>query len=337
MTTSRPVIAVYEFPQPIWVDHNVLGGRFETHIGPLSASIITPPIADGGRVIAPKLSDLPHNALAPLLGERPHRLDAYPASATGIDPEWATEYAAHHTGGATALRAVCIELSESPAAPIHNDIHSAIGDHESTSRYSIQGTPTARIADVAGRNIEAWYTRLAEWVTVLTEQDLDHHHRIYDASLIAPGLRVWQGESWNISASRYQIPTVIPIDLSAWRETLLHIGECKRPPLEWQLLVQAAKAVDRGYYRRAMIDYATAAEVCLSRIVQTSTAPASKPSKKSNLHTWSNWLVKHEPILYTVDQDFDVLVNARNNAAHRGIEPSPDDITTSARCAHRIV
>ena len=337
MTTSRPVVAVYQFPQSIWVDHNVLGERFETRIGPLLATIITPPMAGDQRATAPSLTGIPVDALGPVLGERPNRLDAYPTFATSIDPEWATEYAAHHPGRATALRSVCIELSEDLDAPVHNDLHGAIGNQESSSRYSIQGTPEARIADVVGRNIESWYTRLAEWVTVLTEQDLDHHHPLYDASLIAPGLRVWHNKSWNTSASRYQVPTVIPTDIDAWRETLLHIGDCKRPALEWQLLVQAARAVKRGYHRRAVIDYATAAEVCLSRKVQNSTASAPKPSERSNLHGWSNWLAKHEPSIYTVDTDFQVLLDTRNDAAHRGIEPTADQIRTTAESAHRIV
>ncbi|MGX6510043.1 hypothetical protein [Rhodococcus sp. SJ-2] len=35
------VAAVYELPKPIWIDLDVLGGRFETFIGPLPATIVT--------------------------------------------------------------------------------------------------------------------------------------------------------------------------------------------------------------------------------------------------------------------------------------------------------
>ena len=102
------------------------------------------------------------------------------------------------------------------------------------------------------------------------------------------------------------------------------------------MLIQAARAVNRGYYRRAVIDYATAAEACLSRMVQNS-PDAKKPGDRSNLHGWSNWLASHESDRYTKDPDFDEFVDLRNAAAHRGIEPSSDQIRTAAKCAHRIV
>ncbi|WP_280784943.1 hypothetical protein [Rhodococcus opacus] len=339
MATSGSVTAVYELPRPIWVDLDILGKRFDTRIGIFQASVVTPtvtPVRAGAGAGPPRLDGIPDHALGPITGEHPPRLDAYPDNADVIDPEWATEYAAEYDGQATALRAIGIEVSESPDAPTHNDCLSAIGDADKGARYSVQGTPAARIADLVGRNIETWYTRLAEWVTVLTGQDLDHRHQLFNVWLTGPGLRVWHNNSWHITSTHGAIPRVMPIGTDDWTHTLHHIGDCKRPALEWQLLVQANGAAVRGYFRRAVLDYAIAVEVCLSRKVQNSASSMGKPGERSTLPKWSEWLTAHEPT-YEADPDFSDLVDMRNAAAHRGIEPTEDQITSAARCAARIV
>lgn len=336
MTNSGPVAAVYELPRPIWVAHDVLGKRYDTRIGPVLATVVTPtltPSRTGAGAGPPSLNGIPVGALGPIIGERPTRLDAYPNNAATIDPEWATEYAANHPGRSTALRAVGIELQEDPNAPTHDDLHSAIGDNRVSARYSVHGHPEARIADLVGRNIEPWYTRLAEWVTVLTEQDLDHH-QLFAAALIGPGLRVWRNNKWDTTSTEYTIPTIEPIGIYEWRETLRNIGACKRPALEWQLLVQAARAVNRGYYRRAVLDYAAAAEVCLSRKAQNHPSPDRRPG--GNLTAWSKWLTKYEST-YEEDLSITMLARTRNDAAHEGTEPTSEQIKSAAECAGRIV
>ncbi|WP_152975340.1 hypothetical protein [Rhodococcus rhodochrous] len=321
--TSQSVIAVYELPRPIWVTYDILGKRFDTHIGPVRVTVVTPELdPPTGRIGPPAFAGLPDGALGPILGERPPRLDAYPSFAEVIDPEWCTEYAANHPGRATALRTVGLELVANCDPQL--------------DRLSAHTYLPDKLLDIVGRYVEDWYTRLAEWVSVLTGQDLNHHHQIYPARLLGPGLRAWGGNNWRSTSSTYDIPSVRPIEPDQWRTVLHRIGEGRRPPLEWQLILAGASALDRGHNRRAVIDFATAIEVCLTRLVQDSTSSANRPGDKSTLPNWSEWLDAHEPA-YKADEGFADLVDLRNETVHRGINPSYEQARAAYECASRVV
>ena len=338
---AEPIVsAVYEFPRPIWVSRDVQGQRYDTRIGPIVATVVMPiaELPNGNAMWGPpELAGVPESALAPIKEEPSLRLDAYSDRAATVNPVWDTPYAADVRGDpATALRTVGLELSEDPAAPTHNDTLSSIEDPERTVRLSVQGTPAARVADLAGRHIEGWFTRVAEWVSVLTQQDLDHRHQLYDASLLGPGFRHWDG-GWRVTSATYSIPTVTAIGAEAFRTVLRHAGDRKRPALEWQLLLQAAHSINRGYFRRAVLDCATAAEICVARRVADSSSPKGKPGEGAGLKVLSRWLTAHERQTYAEDPHFEALADLRNAAIHSGIEPTSDETGQAASCAFRIV
>lgn len=339
---SEPIVsAVYEFPRPIWVSRDVKGQRYDTRIGPIVATIVMPTaVPPTGYAMwgPPELAGVPESALAPVPQETSLRLDAYPDGAAVVNPVWDTPFAAEVQGGgpATALRAVGLELSEDPAAPTHNDTRSAIGDAERSFRLSVHGTPEARIADLAGRNVEEWFTRVAEWVSILTQQDLDHRHQIYDASLLGPGFRHWD-DAWRVTSATYTTPTITAIGADSFRTVLRHAGDRKRPALEWQLLLQAAHSINREFFRRAVLDCATAAEICVSRKVANSSSPSGKPGAGAGLKVLSKWLVAHENQTYVEDPDSSALANLRNTVIHNGIEPTSVQTGAAASCAVRIV
>nr|WP_296774209.1 hypothetical protein [Rhodococcus sp. (in: high G+C Gram-positive bacteria)] len=339
--TAEPIVsAVYEFPRPIWVSRDVQGQRFDTRIGPIVATVVMPvavPPKGYGMWGPPELAGVPGNAMAPVEDESSLRLDAYADGAAVVNPAWDTPFAADVRGDpATALRTVGLELSEDPAALTHNDTLSSIEDSERSGRFSVQGTPEARIADLAGRHIERWFTRVAEWVSVLTQQDLDHRHQIYDASLLGPGFRHWDG-GWRVTSATYSIPSITAIGSDSLRTVLRDAGARKRPPLEWQLLLQAGHSINRGYFRRAVLDCATAAEICLTRLVENSSSLAGKPGASAGLRGLSNWLTAHEQQVYVQDAQFVALTKLRNTVVHNGIEPTSDQTGTAAGCAFRIV
>jgi hypothetical protein len=340
MASEPNVSAVYELPHPIWVSHDVQGQRYDTRIGPIVATVVMPtavPPNEYSRWGPPKLAGVPESALDPVDGEPSHRLDAFPDRAESVSPVWDTPFSANVDGGpATALRVVGLELSEDPATLTHNDTHSSIGNPERSFRFSVQGTPEARIADLAGRRIEGWFARVAEWVSVLTQQDLDHRHQLYDASLLGPGFRHWDG-GWRVTSADYSIPTATAIGAEAFREVLRDVGDRKRPALEWQLLIQAAHSINRGYFRRAVLDCATAAEVCVARKVANSSSPKGRPGEGAGLTTLSKWLTAHEQQSYVQDSHFVELADLRNMAIHNGIEPTPEQTWEAVSCALRIV
>lgn len=96
-TVHDPVAAAYEFPRPIWVDHDVLGTRHLTHIGPITAVVVTPPgPPDYG---PPQLAGVAGGVLGPALPGEPNLpLDAHPDDAATLAPSWTTYYAAEHRG-----------------------------------------------------------------------------------------------------------------------------------------------------------------------------------------------------------------------------------------------
>lgn len=332
---TGPVPAVYELPRPIWISADVLGTRHLTYIGPVQATIAVPP--GPTEWDPPQLDGLPAESLSKLqCGPRLTHLDQYPDNATALDPTWTTAFAAQHQVPATALRVIGLELNENSDIPLHNDLRSAVGNVVRSSTYSPQGNPHARVADVTGRHIEAWFARLAEWVNVLTGQDLDHHHQIYDSRRTGPGLRTWFHDAWHPTSYQLSIPTVVPIEHQDWASALNHVGALRRPALEWQLVVHAARAVNRGYNRRALTEYATAVEVCLTRLTNETDSTSNKPNSRSTLPKWSEWLEKHCDS-YDEEPGFRAFVELRNDCVHRAYDPTNDDIHAAAACASAIV
>lgn len=287
-------IGVYELPRPIWITYDVLGRRFETAIGPVQAEIVMPTQSSqaglGGK---PNLDGLPGDALGPIPGDKPLHLDLYPSFADVIDPVWCTEFAANHPGRATALRTVGMELLD------------ANGSLDGLTAF--RQVPD-QLIDVAHRNLEGWFLRVAEWISILTGQDLNHHHQLYDASAIAPGFRARKGGKWCQGPSTIDLPNVTPIDSDDLREVFTRVGTGDRPALEWQLMLSGSSAHDRGYHRTAVSDFATASEVCLSRLVRNSKSSANPPGNRATLPIWSEWLVAHEPG-YTEPATFGDLVD----------------------------
>lgn len=315
---------VYELPRRIWVDYGVLGQKFETRVGPVRTEVIMPKLNSAhGRVVAPDLAGVPAAALASIVGDRPPRLDAYPNPSPVIDPEWCTEYAAWNPPRSTALRAVGMELFDDPGLDL--------------SRWSVHRYLPDQMLDVVGRRLEGWYSRVAEWISILTGQDLNHHHQLFDATLVAPGFRVWGDAVWRQGALTASVPQVDPIDAGDLREVLTRAGDGERPPLEWQLMLTGSRALDRGYLRPAVADFATAMEVCLTRMVRNSTSAANPPGVKSNLRTWSDWLIKNDPDAYTKPSAFDAAADLRNAVLHRGEEPDYEQVRAAYDCACSIV
>lgn len=308
----------------MWVNYDVLGQGFATKFGPVRAEVLMPELSSAqGRVAAPSLPGVPEGALAPISGERLVRLDAYPNRAPVIDPDWCTEYAAWNPPGSTALQAVGVEVFDDPGLdwPLWT-VHSYLPD---------------QMLDVAGRCLEGWYARVAEWVSVLTGQDLNHRHQLYDVNMAAPGFRVWGNGGWRQGARTASVPSVVPIGADDLREVLIRVGDAERPALEWQLMLSGASALDRGYLRTAVADVATAMEICLTRLVRNSASPAGRPGPKSNLRGWSDWLVKHDPGVYTKPVGFEAAADLRNAVLHRGEEPSELDVRAAYNCALGIV
>lgn len=333
--------AVYELPRPIWVSSDIFGQRFDTRIGPIRATVVTPerPSSDGP-AIAPVLSHLPYGAFGPVLGIRPPRLDSYSRSTPVLDPEWATEYSCNEpTGyigynppGSMALRTIGLELREDPRNLIHSD-NTVLDDPDAAARYSQYDRTVPRLIEVSAKNIEDWFNRLAEWVAVVRHQDLDQIP-VYPTTYVGPGLRVWTGNNWLASARDLNFTMYDPMDIDQFRTVLDHVGHRRRPQPERLFLTSSASAHARGHLRRTVLDAATAVEICLARLVRESNSAATRPDP--GLHGFSKWLAKHA-LDFVPDEDFGALKDTRNEVIHRGVEPTTQDARSALTCASRII
>ncbi len=138
------------------------------------------------------------------------------------------------------------------------------------------------------------------------------------------------GEVWNLETS--------PIPLTAWTRAI-RLANQDAPPLEHELLNSARAALARRATRIAVIDACTAAEVALAK------ALSAKPSDKNEEAVIDELLKQPMNRLHGLAKRFSIecpaniepLLKPRNDAAHRGKEPSQPDAQSALAIAMEIV
>jgi hypothetical protein len=110
------------------------------------------------------------------------------------------------------------------------------------------------------------------WTEIMTGQDLDPNHRVYDAESVGAGLTFV--EPAHDGALGFKIATshVLPLRPPEWAAVLGLVRDGKEPPLEEVLSRDARAAQRRGANRRAIIDAATALEIALGQHVRSQVA-----------------------------------------------------------------
>lgn len=118
-------------------------------------------------------------------------------------------------------------------------------------------------------------------------------------------------------------------DSAALRRIFELAAELERPPLAWVLTRDASHHAFRSENRRAVLDAGTAAELALAKALVDYKI---EHPKRATLGTLVKLAQEHHvPCPPRTQND---LVDVRNDAAHRGVEPSPHEtaqaLTTSA-------
>lgn len=306
------VPAQYQLPHHIWVDYSVIGHTFHTYIGPVRAKIIMP---------------LRTNSSTDLTAH-PH-VPGAPDEAWSTEDQWSTTYAAFGTDNKTALRRIALELSEEgrpipayrpyPAKPTHP-----------AQQVAKLGTYTAAC-------VEEWFKRVADWTSVVTGEDVNHRHPIYNATTIGPGFSYWAGSKWEDGGFRAMMPEPRALTRISLQAILDRVAEHEEPPIEHQLTRDSVAAFRRDDPRKAVLDAATAVEICLIRLVQdTEHATGTKCKDTKGLIPRSNWLESNASA-YTADPGLKKLAKIRNAVIHAGESVTIDDADDIVRTAIAIV
>lgn len=165
------VSAQYRLPHHLWVDYSVIGSTFDTYIGPIRVKIITPTRSSSSvaETVRPDVSGVPDDAWSPA-------------------DEWSKTYAGFGTDNKTALLRIGLELSEG-ARTIPSYLPYPENPETEAQRSEKIGSITAACMD-------EWFTRIAEWTSVVTGEDVNPRHPVFDATVIGGGFEYWSGSSW---------------------------------------------------------------------------------------------------------------------------------------------
>ena len=284
------VTAIFELPVHIWVVCDALGTAYPTGYGELRFDVVMP--TDQPPVGGPPA--------VPGIASRPEL--------TGEQVVWTKDFAAH------------IPESRRPATALHRvamtDVKGPRYDHKAWC------TANHQLAE----QVDDWFDSVRTWAEVLTSQDLDPSHRVYDAESVGGGLTFIEPPHDGALGFTYAMPHIRPLRAQEWAGILRFVRDGKRPPLEEVLSRDARAAHRRNANRRAIIDAATALEITLGQHVrdvadQLPEAQRNRINQRTALGGYIDIAEQSDLQLAVPVDRLRWLNNLRNDAAHRGVTP----------------
>lgn len=284
------VTASFEFPKHIWLTHDALDSSYPSGIGRLTFDVVMPTVA------------------GPVGGPPQQPGVTWPAPAPGQEVvRWVTEYASF------------IPESLRPATGVHRIVVTNVDGavHEDRQWF----TPAAQLAEY----INLWFDNVRTWVEVVTGQDLDPNHIVYDAEAVGRGLTFLDPDSDGALGLRITTPRVRPLRAEEWARILAWVRDGEAPPLEEILSRDARAAQRRDENRRAIVDVATAIEIVLGRHVrglaeQLPDKQQKRITERTALGDYIDIAEKAGLRLALSCDDLRWINNMRNDAVHRGAE-----------------
>lgn len=175
-----------------------------------------------------------------------------------------------------------------------------------------------------------WWSVLADWIGVVSSQDLIELGRrrrrsVRQVAMWIADARV--GQERGIAS--LQMPDIRPLageplTRSQLEKCIALAGLETRPPPPWQMLRDARSLMNSGEYRRAVLDAGTAAELALTDVLDTYISANSSPDiagalmdKTRMLGRLKDLVTKLKPI--ELPKHFQAqVIDPRNDAAHGG-------------------
>ncbi|MCM3612987.1 hypothetical protein M3672_00865 [Microbacterium enclense] len=246
----------------------------------------------------------------------------------GFAPDY-LEISVPDSNGAEALLwaqryGVFIPASREPALAVHRVVLTVTEFEE--DKHLVRRTPDMQLAEL----VSPWFDRLRTWVEVVTGQDLDPGHRVYDANSVGVGLTFLDPPHDGALGLTITTPHVLPVTATEWEYILKVVRVGDDPPLEEILSRDARASQRRGASRRAIIEAATAVEIALGRFVKAKSMilPAPQQKRVNDRTALGDYISIADdgklPLAVSFDRLRD-LNKRRNDAAHRGEAPSDRD------------
>jgi hypothetical protein len=178
-------------------------------------------------------------------------------------------------------------------------------------------------------NIDTWWENVRAWLEIATNQRLAQiGHE--DSDWLNPHTRtsIWmvdesgQRDELKVGGTVLRGPDrVIAVSPEILRDCVALATT--PPPLAWSLLRDARALHDAGQLRRAVIDAATAAELAATKRIDELLVGELNPRDQTRLRqarTLGGKATTLDAVGEQIPQNLDVLVTARNNAVHEGID-----------------
>jgi hypothetical protein len=296
------VDAIFEFPVPIWVMTDALDTTYAAGYGNLKFNVVMPTAngPNGGPPAVPGLEGRPE--------------------LSSPDVTWVHEYGAF------------IPESYKPATALHRV---AITDADGpTPAHLTWFTPDAQLVEY----VTPWFNAVRTWAEVVTGQDLDPNHRVYDAVAVGHGLTFLEQTHDGAHGLQITTPRVLPVPAKEWEAILKLVSDGKEPPLEELLSRDARASQRRGAERRSILEAATAVEIVLSRHVRglADQLPEAQQRRLTDRTALGGYIDIAETSgiqLAVPYEQLRQLSALRNDAAHRGEAPNNWDTGTAVQTA----
>ena len=294
---AAAVTAVYKLPVPIWLMTEAFGKTYPTGAGPVSFDVIMPSDRDP-------------------VGAAPDGLDeTWTADEQGMLVVWALE------------NAVFLHESHRPASALYRVVITNVQAPHDDER--VWRTADQQVAEI----IAAWFDAVRTWAEVLTFQDLDPGHPVYDTAVVGEGLTFIEPDHGGPAGVTHGTPRVTPLRASEWANILDFVHRGQTPALEEVLSRDARAAHRRGANRRAILDAATALEIALGRHVRNNIEKLNqgdrdridKPKRPLALGDYIAIATNAGLALAGPADKLKQVARFRNDAAHRGEEPGHRD------------
>ena len=136
-----------------------------------------------------------------------------------------------------------------------------------------------------------WFEHVRSWCEVLTNQDLDHHAPRPSVTVQGHGWEAWAGDEHHFpfGGIRFNFGDGAPVTRDQLARIVDLAGRSVMPATEQLLLRDSRAALDRGQFRRSVVDAGTAMEMSLYKILEAVCAADSSPVADHYLKLAGKW------------------------------------------------
>ncbi|WP_241473241.1 hypothetical protein [Mycolicibacterium neoaurum] len=261
---------------------------------------------------------------------KPLRRPAYSFNANGEDPNG---HEANSEWGVVGQPRKFADDPETKHAIVHQCVVTTeVEAHDEDSFFDSMVAVSEEVAD--------WWSWIGDWITVTTGQDLTGSGKRPRDLLTNGGFHAWSGYpdgrrrvpiGW---AHQFHTAPVGVLEPAQLQLAMDLVADDQCPETEWLFIRDARSLLQIGDYRRAVIDAGSAAELALTKLLQSRLAKVDPVIRETLLHR--NRGLERRAVLArdlkagTVPKTFAERLNRPRNRATHGGEPITKDEAMAA-------